>query len=265
MSYMDDQPLLYTDLAPWFHLLTHPDGYVEEAAVFTRVLQEATETPVRTVLELGSGGGNNALHMKRHFQLTLTDLSAEMLALSQTINPELEHIPGDMRSLRLEREFDAVFVHDAITYMTTEADLRAALLTAFVHTKPGGVALIVPDDLFETFEPSTGHGGHDSPDGRGLRYLEWGWDPDPSDTSTIVDFAYLLREPNGTVEAAHDRHSHGLFPRATWLRALEAAGFRVRAEVYTHSEVDRPIDFFVGLRPSQRKEDPGRTPGSSQD
>jgi len=44
-----------------------------------------------------------------------------MLELSRTINPEAEHILGDMRTLRLGRTFDAVLIHDAICYMTTEA------------------------------------------------------------------------------------------------------------------------------------------------
>jgi trans-aconitate methyltransferase len=46
--------------------------------------------------------------------LTPVDLSTEMLAISRTLNPECEHIAGDMRTSRLERRFDAVFIHDAI-------------------------------------------------------------------------------------------------------------------------------------------------------
>jgi uncharacterized membrane protein len=72
-----------------------------------------------------------------------------------------------MRSVRLGRLFDAVFIHDAISYMRTETDLRAAIQTAFVHCRPGGVALFAPDHLRESFRPSTDHGGHDC--GRRLR------------------------------------------------------------------------------------------------
>jgi len=35
-----------------------------------------------------------------------------MLELSRTINPELEHLVGDMRTIRLGRTFDAVLIHD---------------------------------------------------------------------------------------------------------------------------------------------------------
>lgn len=92
------------------------------------------------MLELGLGGGNNASHLKKHFQMTLFDFSPGMLNVSKVLKPECEHIRGDMRTIRLEREFDAVFIHDAISYMLTEADLLQAIETAYVHCKPGGVA-----------------------------------------------------------------------------------------------------------------------------
>ena len=103
-----------------------------------------------------------------------------------------------MRSVRLGRIFDCVFVHDAVGYMTSESDLRRAMETAFVHCRPGGAALFAPDHVRENFRPSTDHGGHDA-GARGLRYLEWTWDPDPTDTTCVADYAYLLRESDGSV------------------------------------------------------------------
>src|SRR5205085_2770976 len=100
-----------------------------------------------------------------------------------------EHLVGDIRTARLDRLFDIVFIHDAITYMTTETDLRQAMETAFVHCQPGGTALFVPDYVRETFEPRSDHGGEDGEDGRGLRYLEWAFDPDPTDTTYEVHYA----------------------------------------------------------------------------
>jgi SAM-dependent methyltransferase len=218
-------PKLYNDLAAWWPLLSAPADYKEEADFFQPLLVEACATPPRTLLELGCGGGNNASHLKAHFQMTLVDLSPGMLAVSRALNPECEHCEGDMRTIRLGRLFDAVFIHDAIMYMTSAPDLRRAMETAFVHCRPGGVALFVPDHVRETFAPSTDHGGHD--DGhRGLRYLEWTYDPDPNDTTYVVDFAYLLREADGAVRAEHDRHLDGLFGRDEWLQLLREVGFQ---------------------------------------
>ena len=170
---------LYGDLAPWFHLLTAPEDYAVEAARYERLILESLPE-AETLLELGSGGGNNASHLKRRFACTLSDLSPQMLTLSRELNPECEHVLGDMRTLRLGRTFDAVFVHDAVAYMTTESDLRDCIGTALAHTRPGGVALFVPDFTRETFTPGTSHGGHDGADGRSLRYLEWSIDADPA-------------------------------------------------------------------------------------
>ena len=240
----DAQPLLYTELADWFHLLTQPDDYAEEAAEWSRFIAEALGRAPATMLELGSGGGNNASHMKGATRLTLADLSPAMLALSRRINPACEHVTGDMRTVRLDRTFDAVFIHDAICYITNEADLRRTFETAFLHCAPGGVALFVPDEVRESFKPTTDSGGHDGaaagPDaGRALRYLEWTWDPDPSDDEIVTDFAYLLRERDGSTRALHDRHRFGLFARATWLGLMKEAGF-----------VDAvPRDTPIGSRP----------------
>lgn len=248
-------PLLYTDLAPWFHLLTRPEEYAEEAGIFTRVIR-AQFPDARTMLELGSGGGNNASHLKHHFDLTLVDLSPGMLAISEQINPGILHIPGDMRSIRLGQMFDVVFIHDAVMYLTTEDDLRLAMQTAFLHTRPGGLVLIMPDFTLETFQAGTQQGGNDGADGfppeyadRSLRYLEWTYDPDPEDTSYIVDFAYLLREGSDQVQCIYDRHTFGLFSHKTWLALLSEAGFQPRSEPFDHSECTIVTEMFLGLKP----------------
>jgi SAM-dependent methyltransferase len=188
-----DTPKLYGELAAWWPLLSAPADYVEEAAFYQRTLLEASERSCQTLLELGSGGGNNASHLKARFSMVLVDRSPGMLQVSRALNPECEHLEGDMRTVRLGRQFDGVFVHDAVAYMTTETDLRRVIETAYVHCKPGGAALFAPDHVRENFRASTDHGGHDGVN-RSLRYLEWTWDPDPADSSYVVDYAYLLRE-----------------------------------------------------------------------
>jgi SAM-dependent methyltransferase len=243
------QPRLYTDLAAWWPLLSAPEEYAEEAADYLRILRDESTLEVREVLELGSGGGNNASHLKRAFHLTLVDLSPGMLEVSRRLNPECRHVLGDMRSVRLGWSFDAVFVHDAIDYMTSEDGLGAVIQTAFEHCRPGGVALFVPDHVRETFEPTTDSGGHDGVD-RALRYLEWTWDPDPDDTTYRTDFTYVLHEPDGTIHTELDPHICGLFPRATWLRLIEETGFEARSVPLAHE--GRPVgaEGLLGVRPA---------------
>lgn len=240
---------LYESLANWWPLLSPPEEYAEEAAFYAKELIRAGDQPARTLVEFGSGGGNNAWHLKRQFAMTLVDAAPGMLAVSQDLNPDCEHLEGDMRTSRLGREFDRVLIHDAICYMTTLEDLQRAVETAFVHCRPGGAVLLAPDFTRETFIAESEHGGSDGKE-RGLRYLAWTCDPDPDDTTYVVDYAYMLREKDGSVSVEHDRHVEGLFRRAEWLAVLTCAGFHAEDVPFEHSEVDRPLEVFVGVKPA---------------
>lgn len=240
---------LYGELAQWWQLFSPVEEYADEAASFTQILQENCAAPCRTVLELGSGAGSNAFYLKKEFQVTLVDLSPDMLAVSREINPECEHLVGDMRYVELGRQFDAVFIHDAIMYMLTEDDLRRAIETAYLHCKASGVAVIAPDYVRETFNPSTEHGGRDGGKtenkNRALRWLMWTFDPDSGDTTYAVHFAFLLKEGEA-VKIEHDHHREGLFARADWLRLFGEVGFeqpQIIVDLYGR-------EVFVALKPT---------------
>ena len=241
---------LYSDLAHWWPLMSAPADYAEEAAFYQRLMLEASEGHPTTMLELGSGGGNNASFLKKRFEMVLVEPSAGMLAVSRSLNPEARHVLGDMRTVRLGRQFDCVFVHDAVVYMLTEGDLRRAIETAFMHCRPGGVALFCPDHVRENFQPSSEHGGEDG-DGRAMRYLAWMWDPDPTDTTYITDYVYAMRNGRGQVETVYDRHLEGLFSRREWLQWLREAGFEPAVVPFEHSELEPGShEVFLCRRPT---------------
>ncbi len=241
-------PKLYRDLADWYPLLTPVAGYAEEAAFYLRLFKSHCRRPPETLLDLGSGGGHNAAHLKASLACTLVDLEPAMLSLSRRLNPECEHLQGDMRSVRLGRLFDCVLVHDAVSYMTSRADLARAMITAFTHTAPGGVALFQPDYVAETFEPGTDTGGSDA-DGRALRYMEWRWIPESGTEIFLTEMAFLLKHETGAIEVVHDRHVMGLFPKAVWLETIAAAGFEPLIVPFEHSaEGDAGREVFLGLK-----------------
>jgi SAM-dependent methyltransferase len=236
---------LYGELSEWWPIFSTPEDYREEVDFFARALIESGDPVPKRVLELGSGGGNSAFHLKKRFAMTLVDLSPHMLAVSRALNPECEHVEGDMRTVRLGRTFDAVYVYDAICHMTTEADLRAVMQTAYQHLRPGGVALFVPDFVRETFVENTDHGGNDTDRGS-VRFLQWTTDPDRGDTNYLVDFAILIRDLQGQTRLVHDRHVYGLFPRATWRRLLREVGFDLKTVEGAIAGFGR--DLFAGRR-----------------
>jgi len=224
------EPRLYSELAEWWPLLSPPSEYVEEAADVLGMIRGAVDSP-RTLLELGCGGGSLANNLSPNLEMTLTDRSPQMLAQSRRVNPKSEHVLGDMTTIRLNREFDIVLIHDAIMYLTTREKVLAALETARLHCRPNGAVIVLPDYVRETFTSQTSHGGEDAPDGRGLRYLEWTWDPDPSDTTYEVAFAFLLREPDFSFRVERDHHVEGLFSRAEWQEMFRDAGLAVKTRM----------------------------------
>jgi SAM-dependent methyltransferase len=240
---------MYADLASWWPLLSGPEEYDEEASLYAGTISSLARRPVREVLELGSGGGNNASHLKAKWAMTLTDLSEDMLAVSRALNPELEHLAGDMRSIRLDRDFDAVLVHDAVMYMTSEQDLAATVATAAAHLRRGGAVLFVPDHTQESYVPDTSWGGNDG-EGRSLRYLEWNRPRKPGATFAEVSFVIVLKEGGAPPRVVHDEHEFGLFPRATWLRLIEEAGLEAVALPYEHSTFgpSEGREMFAGIR-----------------
>ncbi len=236
-------PKLYTELADWWQLISPTNHYQQEAAFFGELFKQ---TGAKTILELGAGGGNNAYYLKKDFKMTLTDLSPEMLKMSQKQNPDCEHIVGDMRTLRLHQQFDGVFIHDAIEYMLTKKDLLAAFKTAYGHCDPGGMIVTAPDTTLETFNPQTKYHEYDSGN-RSIRYMEWVSDDDPTDTKYNYDFVIALKQ-GGQIRSIVDRQFCGLFSRKTWLDTLKQAGFSKVKRLSDPTDPDNRIDIFIGYK-----------------
>ena len=238
------QHRLYTDLSYLWPIISPPEEYAEEAEYWRRALSDNLEGDSGTgrphILELGVGGGHNLSHLTQDFQATAVDLSPQMLSLSTSLNPGVEHVLGDMRSVRLEHTFDAVLVHDGIVHMLSEEDLRAAFTTAQVHLRPKGLLLVGPEWVRETFPGPKDFRWTRKKDGVAVSIKEYLHDPDPADTTIESVYTYTIKRrresaskkagtggyPTRSLQVETDTHVTGLFPQATWIGLLEEAGFR---------------------------------------
>ncbi len=246
---------LYGDLAWLMPFITPPDEYAAEAAHWRTVLRDHLGPGRHSLLELGAGSGHNLSHLARDFDATASDLSASMLEQCRRLNPGVPTLVGDMRHLRLGRTFDAILIHDAISHMLTEADLLAAFrtaATAAAHLAPGGILITSPDRYRETFtSPESGTSSH-SDGTRTVTYFEYARDPDPAGTTLDVFLTYWIEDANG-LHIEHDRLQVGIFPRATWRRLLEKAGFNAQLRSFPLAALPRPYELWVGTR---RQESP---------
>ena len=132
-----------------YDALYHDKDYAQEVAFVDALLARFAQGPVRTLLDLGCGTGRHAIGLaQKGYAVHGVDLSEPMLArararvkeLPPPVRERLSFSQGDVRTLDLGREFDAVvFLFHVISYQTTDEDLAAALGAARRHLGKGGV------------------------------------------------------------------------------------------------------------------------------
>ncbi|MCC7406598.1 MAG: class I SAM-dependent methyltransferase [Phycisphaeraceae bacterium] len=245
--------ILYHQLAHLWPLLSPPADYHAEARRITTILRRHLARPPRgqrpTLLDLGTGGGHLLSHLKHQFTATAVDLSPAMLDNARRLNPDVEHHEGDMRSIRLDRTFDVVLLHDAIDYMTTPDDVHLALTTARHHLRPGGVTLFSPAYVAETFldhEAEHDHHHVPGPPEIDLTYFTYVHDPDPADTRVEMVLLLLIRQ-DGQLTIHQDRQQLGLFPTDHWLAMLRLADLTPSSEPASRSRTaSHGAPWFVG-------------------
>ncbi len=217
------------------------EDYREESEIFVRYLRDNIEGSLSTLLDLGCGGGKNAFHFRRHCALTGVDISPAMLAQAQELNPPSRFVEGDMRSVDLREEFDAVFLNDSSMYMTTRDELMQLFRTAYRHLRPGGAALVTAEVTSESFVHNGCEVSNYSDDrGREVCIIEQDYRKSPDAEQFDLTFVFLIRE-HGRQRIENDVHTCGLFPLDFWREAPQTLGFSVREMLLETEGVVMPI------------------------
>lgn len=247
---------LYEQLAHLWPLLSPLEDYAADAdRIATLIhthLKADGDTPL-DIIELGAGGGHTLFYFGQKHRCTAVDLSDAMLENSRHINPDVTHVVADMRTLQLDQQFDVVLIHDAIDYLTTEADVAATLSVSADHLRPGGLLIVAPTYVTETFVDGESMEDENSDDDIEIRYVTSvsavpGKSPliEMNLTIFVRDLATELM----TVET--DRHVCGLFSKATWMKLMSEAGFEVTVDAFLSCEEEEddgePIPTFVGRK-----------------
>ena len=236
-------PRMYTEFARYWPLVSTREEYALEASYWRDALRQKLGPGRHEILELGVGGGHNLSYLTSEFKATAADISPEMVKQAKLINPDVEFHVGDMRTIRLGRKFKAVLIHDAISYMLSEDDLRAAFATAAAHLEPGGVFITAPESFRETFHSPCASAKTNSDGHTAFTLIEYEHDPDPADTTTESLMWYLI-EKDGSLRIEQDLHITGLFGLKTWLRLMEEAGFEVETLPYDIHK-DHPESYLL--------------------
>jgi SAM-dependent methyltransferase len=122
-----------------YDLLYHEKDDVAETD-YVVALMGRHHPSIRTILDLGCGTGRHARGLlDRGLQVVGVERSAEMAARARTV-PGLDVFDDDVRSVRLQRTFDAVLaLFHVVSYQTTTEDLLQTFTTAATHLTAGGL------------------------------------------------------------------------------------------------------------------------------
>lgn len=212
--------IAYNDLAWTEDWLADPAEYEDEVMVYVDLIKRTASEPPSTLLHLGSGAGGHDWIFKRHFTVTGVDLSLGMLNKARLVHPDIAYLEGDMRTLRLNRQFDAVVIPDSIDYMASQDDLRLAIQTAVAHLKTSGVLIVVakPEETFHNNNFAyTGE-----KDGVHVTLLENNYVNPFRPNTYEATFVYLIRQ-QGELTIHTDHQVLGLFSQATWEKVFNDA------------------------------------------
>jgi len=244
--------IAYNDLAWTEDWLANPAEYEDEVMAYVDLIKRTAAEPPSILLHLGSGAGGHDRIFKRHFTVTGVDLSLGMLNKARAAHPDIEYIEGDMRTLRLNRQFDAVVIPDSIDYMASLDDLRRAIQTAVMHLKTGGVLLVVAKTE-ETFQ-NNNFAYTGEKDGIHVTLLENNYINPFRPNTYEATFVYLIRQ-QGELTIRTDHQVLGLFSQATWDKVFNNAGINVQKtnldgiyDPYLLNDGEYPLTIFVGQK-----------------
>jgi SAM-dependent methyltransferase len=141
---------VFAGSARYYDLFYDRKDYAGEAEYVCGLLRKYAPD-VTSVLDLGCGTGRHALCLaEKGFRVVGVDRSTQMLDQAKLlggsapaqIQDRLSFHEGDVQTLRLNMEFDAVVaLFHVMSYQTTDEALTATIETARTHLRSGGVFL----------------------------------------------------------------------------------------------------------------------------
>ena len=231
----------YARAARAYDLFYREKDYEAEAGAVV-ALAEPYAPSARSLLDVGCGTGAHLSHLAaRYARVAGVDASSAMLDEARDAFPAIDFHEGDMRTFALPDSFDVVTcLFSAVGYMTTAADLDAAIANMARHLTPGGVLLVEGWITPDAFLPdhASAHSAV-SDDAAVARVMISRREGDIS----IIDAQYVIATLDG-IEHVVEEHRLGLFTFDQYRASIEQAGLR-----YAREEGLTGRGLHVGVRP----------------
>jgi SAM-dependent methyltransferase len=142
---------MFSESSDWYDHFYDGKDYAAEARLVAALVRRH-DPGARTLLDVACGTGRHLEQLRREFACEGLDLDAGLLAVAARRLPGMRLTRADMADFDLGRRFDAVTcLFSAVGYLATVKRLRAAVRAMARHLEPGGVLVVEPWILPETW------------------------------------------------------------------------------------------------------------------
>jgi ubiquinone/menaquinone biosynthesis C-methylase UbiE len=195
--------------------------YAAEATAISKLVRAAHPSPT-TILDVGCGTGEHALHLRKHHGFAVDGLDRDpgLLAVAREKLPDARFFEADMATFDVGHRYDVVMcLFSSIGYLKTIERVTAALRCFRRHLAGDGVIVVEP-----WFAPGVLRDGPGS-----TRRAEAGAVRVERATHTTVEgrlstltFDYQFEDASG-VRAAREVHELGLFTQEEMMASFAEA------------------------------------------
>jgi SAM-dependent methyltransferase len=209
---------MYSRSAPYYDVMYGGKDYAAASAYVHANVQRLCPG-ARSLLDVACGTGRHLEHLQAHYAVEGLDLDPSLLAIARTRCPGVPLHVGDMVTMDLDRQFDAVTcLFSAIAYVGTAERLSESIARMTAHLAPGGVLVIEPWFTPSAFWPRHLVANfHDEPDVK----LAWMYAHDHQGSRAILEKHFLVGTTDG-FDAFTERHELGLFADEDYRAAFAA-------------------------------------------
>lgn len=196
--------------------------YAAEATAISTLVR-AAHPNARTILDVGCGTGEHALHLRKchGFAVDGLDRDRELLAVAREKVPDARFFEGDMADFDVGHRYDVVMcLFSSIGYLKALERVTAALRCFRRHLAEDG--MIVVERWFAPGVLRDGPGSTRRAEVGGVRVERTSHTTVEGRFSTLT-FNYRFEDASG-VHVAREVHELGLFTQEEMLASFEEAG-----------------------------------------
>lgn len=236
----------YRLLADHYDLIHDSKPYTREAKRVLDHLDANLEGPGRRLLSVACGTGRHLAEFTAAFDCVGVDANPDVLGRARGRVPEARFVQADMRSLALDRTFDALTcLFGSIGYLQTWENLGRAVERFAAHLREGGAFVIeswIPPDVFD--ERGRVHKVRTYEDG-GTAIARVAVAQPPRDGVSRLDIHWLITEDDDGLRHHVEEQRLGVFDVEETVDLLADHGLKAR--VHQDGLTEHRV-LFVGRR-----------------